>query len=84
MDEMLSAWAGVVIVMGAAVLVTLAAMVWILLFRKSARHRRRRRRQHNDQYRPAPTLAQIGGRPPARQDHKLSGEQPTPTLISRS
>ncbi len=82
MDEMLSAWAGVVIVIGAAVLVTLVAVVWILFFRKNARHRRRRR-QHNDQHRPNPTLAQIGGLPPARHDDKLSEEQPTPTLISR-
>jgi len=83
MDEMLSAWAGVVIVMGTAVLVTLAAGVWILFFRKNARHRRRRRRQHSDQNQPNPTLAQIGGLPPAREDDKLSAEQPTPTLISR-
>ncbi|MGA9778993.1 MAG: hypothetical protein WBS33_12055 [Verrucomicrobiia bacterium] len=83
MDEMLSAWAGVVIVMGTAVLVTLAAMVWILFFRKNARHRRRRRHQHSDQRQPNPTLAQSGGLPPARQDDKLSEEQPTPTLISR-
>jgi len=81
---MLSAWAGVVIVMGTAVLVTLAAVVWILFFRKNARHhRRRRRRQHSDQHQPNPTLAQIGGLPPAREDDKLSAEQPTPTLISR-
>lgn len=84
MDEMLSAWAGFVIVMGTAVLVTLAAGVWILFFRKNARHhRRRRRRQRNDQPQPNPTLAQIGGLPPAREDDKLPEEQPTPTLISR-
>jgi len=83
MDEMLSAWAGFVIVMGTAVLVTLAAVVWILFFRKNARHRRRRRRQRSDQHQPNPTLAQIGGLPPAREDDKLSEEQPTPTLISR-
>ena len=83
MNELLSAWAGVVIVMGTAVLVTLAAMVWILFFRKNAHHRRRRRRQHNEQSRPYPTLAQIGGLPPARPDDKLSEEQPKPTLISR-
>ena len=85
MDEMLSAWAGVVIVMGAAVLVTLVAVVWILFFRRNARHRHRRRRQHNDQQQLNPTLAQIGGLPPARQDRKFSERPtPTPTLISRS
>ena len=83
MNELLSAWAGEVIVMGTAVLVTLAAMVWILFFRKNARHRRRRRPQHHEQLRPYPTLAQSGGLPPARRDDKLSEEQPTPTLISR-
>src|SRR5579862_2054964 len=86
MDEMLSAWAGVIVVMGAAVLVTLAAMVWILFFRRNARHRRKRRRQHNDQLQLNPTLAQIGGLPPVRQNRKLSERPtptPTPTLISR-
>jgi hypothetical protein len=83
MNELLSAWAGVVIVMGTAVSVTLAAMVWILFFRKNARHRRKRRRQPNDQHQLNPTLAQVGGLPPARPDDKLSEEQPTPTLISR-
>jgi hypothetical protein len=86
MNELLSAWAGVVIVMGTAGLVTLAAMVWIVFFRKN-KHRRRRRRQRSDQQQLNPTLAQIGGLPPARQDRKFS-ERPapttTPTLISRS
>ena len=84
MNELLSAWAGLIAVMGTAVLVTLVAMVWILFFRKHARHRRRRRRQHSDQRQLNPTLAQIGGLPAARQDERLSEEQPTPTLISRS
>ncbi|HUA38960.1 MAG TPA: hypothetical protein VMA35_11265 [Candidatus Sulfopaludibacter sp.] len=85
MDEMISAWVGVAVVMGAAVLVTLAAMAWILFFRKNARHRRKRRRQHSDQAPLNPTLAQIGGLPPVRQNRKLAGRPtPTPTLISRS
>jgi heme/copper-type cytochrome/quinol oxidase subunit 2 len=84
MNELLSAWAGVVIVMGTAVLVALVAMVWILFFRKNAQRRRRRRHHHGDRRQPYPTLAQIGGLPPARQDDKFSEEQPTPTLISRS
>jgi len=83
MDEMISAWAGIVIVMGTALLVTLTAMVWILFFRKNARHHRRRRRQHSDPRPSNPTLAQIGGLPPARPDDRLPEEQPTPTLISR-
>ncbi|HKW29494.1 MAG TPA: hypothetical protein VJT54_09170 [Verrucomicrobiae bacterium] len=85
MNELLSAWAGFVIVTGTAVLVTLAAIVWILFFRKNARHRRRRRRQHSDQQQLNPTLAQIGGLPPPRPDRKFSEQPtPTPTLISRS
>jgi len=86
MNELLSAWAGFVIVIGTAVLVALAAIVWILFFRKNARHRRRRRRrQYSDQQQLNPTLAQIGGLPPARQDREFSERpKPTPTLISRS
>jgi hypothetical protein len=81
MNVLLSAWAGVVIVMGSAFLVTLVGVVWIVFFRKNVR-RRRRRRSYNEQLQPNPTLAQIGGLPPAREGRKRS-ERPTPTLISR-
>ena len=82
-SELLSAWAGFLIVLGAAILVTLVAMVWILFFRKNKRHRHRRRRQHNGYQQPNPTLAQIGGLPPVRPDAKFS-ERPPPTLTSKS
>jgi heme/copper-type cytochrome/quinol oxidase subunit 2 len=81
MDALLSAWAGAVIVMGTAVLVTLVALVWIFFFRKKTRRRRRRRRQHNE-HQPNPTLAQIGGLPPARENREFS-ERPARTLVSR-
>jgi len=81
MNVLLSAWAGVAIVMGSAFVVTLVAVVWIVFFRKNVR-RRRRRRPHNEQHQPNPTLAQIGGLPPARENRKRS-ERPTPTLVSR-
>ena len=83
MSELLSEWAGLLIVLGAAILVTLVAMVWILFFRKNKRHRRRRRRQHSESQQANPTLAQIGSLPPVRPDAKLS-EQPPPTLTSKS
>jgi hypothetical protein len=83
MNEMLSAWAGFLIVMVAAILVTLVAMVWILFFRNNPRRRHRRRRQHYERHQPHPTLAQIGGLPPARPDGKPSERQP-PTLTSKS
>jgi hypothetical protein len=81
MNVLLSAWAGVVIVMGSAFLVTLGAMVWIVFFRKNVR-RHRRRRPHSEQYQSNPTLAQSGGLPPARENPKRP-ERPTPTLVSR-
>jgi hypothetical protein len=83
MSDLISAWAGFVIVVGAAILVTLVALVWIIFFRKSERHRRRRRRQHSSRQQPNPTLAQIGGLPRARKDEELS-ERPPPTLTSQS
>lgn len=81
-SDMLSAWAGLLVVMIAAILVILGAMVWIAFFRKNVR-RRRRRRQHTDDRQPNPTLAQIGGLPPLRPNEK-SAEPQTPTLTSHS
>jgi membrane protein YdbS with pleckstrin-like domain len=81
MNVLLSAWAGVVIVLGSAFVVTLVGVVWIIFFRKNV-HRRRRRRLPSEQHQLNPTLAQIGGLPPARENRKRS-ERPTPTLISR-
>jgi len=83
MTELLSAWAGCLIVMAAAILITLVAMVWIIFFRKNARRRHRRRRQHGEHHQPNPTLAQIDGLPPARRDEKSSRSQP-PTLTAQS
>lgn len=70
-----------VIVMGSAFVVTLGAVVWIVFFRSNVRHRRRRR-AHNEQHQLNPTLAQMGGLPPARENRKRP-ERPTPTLVSR-
>jgi hypothetical protein len=82
MNVLLSAWAGVVIVLGSAFVVTLVAVVWIIFFRKNV-HRRRRRRRPNEPQQLNPTLAQVGGLPPARENRKRT-ERPTPTLVSRS
>lgn len=83
-SDLLSVWAGVLVVFGAAILVTLSALVWIVVFRKSARHRHRRRRPHNDGQQPLnPTLAEAGGLPPVREDRK-SSQPPMPTLTPRS
>lgn len=67
---------------GSAFAVTLVAVVWIIFFRKNVR-RRRRRRLPNQQLQLNPTLAQIGGLPPPRENRKRP-ERPTPTLVSRS
>ena len=80
---MLSAWAGVLIVMVAAILVALAAMVWIFVFRKNTRRRRKRRYHYDGPHQPNPTLAQIGGLPPVREPGKPDQAQ-TPTLMSQS
>jgi hypothetical protein len=83
-SDLLSAWAGVLVVFGAAILVTVSAMVWIIFFRKNARRRHKRRRLHNGEYHQLnPTLAQIGGLPPPRENGKSSRPR-IPTLTSRS
>lgn len=82
MSELWSAWAGFLIVMGTAALVTLVALVWIFFFRKNKRRRHKRRRRHNEGQQPNPTLAQIGGLPPLRRDEKFS-ERPPPTLTPK-
>ncbi len=82
MSDLLSEWAGVLIVMGAALLVTLAAMAWILVFRRNARRRHRRRHRHGEHHQPNPTLAQIGGLPPVRAEGK-SASASTETLVSQ-
>jgi len=81
-SDMLSAWAGVLVVFGAAVLVALLALVWIVFFRKNARHRHRCRRLHNNgQQPPNPTLAEVGSLPPLRENDK-SSQPPMPTPTS--
>lgn len=82
-SDLLSAWAGIMVVFGAAIVVTLLALVWIVFFRKNARHRRHRRLHGNGQQPLNPTLAQVGGLPPLRENGK-SSERRMPTLTSRS
>lgn len=83
-SEMLSAWAGVLVVFCGAILVTLSALVWIIFFRKNARHRHRRRRLHNNEQQLLnPTLAEAGGLPPLR-ENGTSSRPRMPTLTSRS
>jgi hypothetical protein len=78
MSEMTADWVGFVAVFGAAILVTLGTMVWILFFRKNKRRRRKRRRRQDGSPQLNPTLAQIGGMPAARHDETLPKPPPTP------
>lgn len=82
-NDMLSAWAGFLIVLISGILVTLAALVWIVFFRKNKRRRHRRRHSHPQDRQPNPTLAQIGGLPPAKQNGRSASVSPTPTLTSQ-
>jgi hypothetical protein len=68
MSNVLPAWADFLIVAGTTILVALAALVWVVFFRKKARRRHKNRRYLN------PTLAQVGGLPPIRHEEKLSGQ----------
>jgi hypothetical protein len=74
-------WVDFFIMAGVFALVAIGALIWAYFFRKRGRNRRhKRRRQHNEHHRLNPTLAQIGGLPPPRQDEKFSERQPpTPT-----
>jgi hypothetical protein len=70
------------IMVGVFALVAIGALIWAFFFRKRGR-RHKRRRQHHERHRLNPTLAQIGGLPPARPDEKPSERQPpTPTSPS--
>jgi hypothetical protein len=67
------------VMLGVFALIASGALIWAYFFRKRGR-RQKRRRQHNDGRRLNPTLAEIGGLPPARPDQEASGPQPpTPT-----
>jgi hypothetical protein len=72
MNNPLPAWADLLIVAGAIILVALAALVWAVFFHKRPRRRYKNRRQLN------PTLAQVGGLPPVRLEEKPPC-QPQPT-----
>jgi hypothetical protein len=71
MNNPLPAWTDFLIVAGAIILVALAALVWVVFFRKRPHRRHKNRRQLN------PTLAQVGGLPPVRLEEK-SPCQPQP------
>jgi hypothetical protein len=71
MSEFSSVWAVFFIILGAAIVSALAALTWVLFSRRKPRRRQRRHRLN-------PTLAQVGGLPPVRDEEKPS-EPPTPT-----
>jgi len=81
MNEMISEWAGSAAIFGAAILVTLGTMVWVLFFRKNKR-RKRKRRHHNGSEQLNPTLAQVGGLPSARGEETLPKPPTTPMSSS--
>jgi hypothetical protein len=70
-------WVDYFIMLGVFALIAIGALVWAYFLRKPGR---RQKRQRADRHRLNPTLAEIGGLPPARPDHEASGPQPpTPT-----
>jgi hypothetical protein len=73
MSEISSAWSVFLIIFGAALASALAALIWVVFSRRKPRRRQRRHRLN-------PTLAQVGGLPPVRDEEKVS-EPPTPTSL---
>jgi hypothetical protein len=71
MSEMSSAWTVFFIILGTAIVSALGALKWVVFSRRKSRRRHRRHRLN-------PTLAQVGGLPPVRNEEKPS-EPPTPT-----
>jgi heme/copper-type cytochrome/quinol oxidase subunit 2 len=72
-------WLDIFVVLGAILLVVIGTFIWAVFFRKKTRSRSRHRRQRADHHgrRPVnPTLAQIGGLPPVRQEEKPSDQLP--------
>jgi hypothetical protein len=76
-------WVDFFIMAGVFALVAISALIWAYFIRKRGGNRRHKRRRQHNEHRPNPTLAQIGGLPPARPAGKLSERQPpTPTSSS--
>jgi hypothetical protein len=71
MSEISSAWSVFFIILGTAMVSALAALIWVVFSHRKPRRRQRRHRLN-------PTLAQVGGLPPVRDEEK-SSEPPTPT-----
>ncbi|MGA2684014.1 MAG: hypothetical protein ABSF51_03070 [Verrucomicrobiota bacterium] len=71
MSEISSAWSVFFIILGTAMVSALAASIWVVFSHRKPRRRQRRHRLN-------PTLAQVGGLPPVRDEEK-SSEPPTPT-----
>jgi hypothetical protein len=70
MSDISSVWAVFFIILGTAMVSALVALIWETFSRRKPRRRQRRRLN--------PTLAQVGGLPPVRDEEKPS-EPPTPT-----
>ena len=71
MSEISSAWSVFFIILGTAMVSALVALIWVVFSHRKPRRRQRRHRLN-------PTLAQVGGLPPVRDEEKPS-EPPTPT-----
>jgi FtsZ-interacting cell division protein ZipA len=67
-------WLDFFIVFGAIGLVALLTFLWALFFRKNNKRKRKSHRRHRRQNNP--TLAEIGGLPPAREENKPPGRTP--------
>jgi hypothetical protein len=71
--EPLPPWVTFLIMAGSLTLGALAVMVWFLMFRKKRHRKRRRHHQHEDRQL-NPTLAQVGGLPPVREEDRPPGQ----------
>ncbi len=65
--EPMPPWVAFLIMAGSLLLGVLGVLVWFLMFRKK-KHRKRRRHHQRESRQLNPTLAQVGGLPPAREE----------------
>ncbi len=67
-------WVDFLIVFLAIGLVAMLALIWAVYFRK--KERRRRKHRYHQRRKLNPTLADIGGLPPVREEESSSGQTP--------
>jgi hypothetical protein len=74
----LPAWLNFLALAVAIVLAAFASFLWFAFFHKTKHHHNRKRRRRDEQRKLNPTLAEIGGLPPVREEKNPDAPTPPP------